>query len=44
MTIGEGISQGATKAFDRMEAARQFDASLAEKRRAADQKAFVALV
>ena len=43
MTIGEGISQGATKAFDRMEAARQFDASLAEKRRAADQKAFVAL-
>ncbi len=43
MTIGEGIAQGATKAYDRMESARQFNASLAEKRRAADMQAFVAL-
>ena len=43
MTIGEGIAQGATKAYDRMESARQFNASLAEKQRAADMKAFVAL-
>ena len=43
MTIGEGISTGATKAYDRMESARQFNASLAEKAREADQSAFVSL-